>query len=259
MMLAAEVDALQNERHHHGLIYPWNTPVLPCRNLRPKPSLWLGFKPTRAPHDLLNQPTKYATILAQTTIIIAHRRIAYIIKHRERSPTTLILLKISSMASLAQCMLEFKRVHTFSTQIGVTLVIRKIIISIVTLGVIILSFITVMTVQEGQAQARALCVEQAEEALAETEALLAGKQRKITLESIDEFLDNLNQARSCMTRKQRLKTREFSNRLGIERAILLFEQPNCTNFDIPIAGCTPDGWPKHKRVPRNRLVKNPGF
>ena len=156
-------------------------------------------------------------------------------------------------------MLEFKRVHTFSTQIGAVPVIRKIIISLVTLAVIIVSLIAVMTIQKGQAQARALCVEQAEEALSETQTLLSGKQRKITLKSIDELLNNLNQARSCMTRKQRKAASEFSNRLGIERAILLFEQPNCTAVDIPIAGCTPDGWPKHKRVPRNRMVKNPGF
>ena len=136
---------------------------------------------------------------------------------------------------------------------------RKLLFSITTVALVLGSVFAVMTIQKGQAQARATCLEQADQTLSQTALLLNGKRRKITLDNIDSLLNTLNQSRHCMNREQKAKTRDVSKQLGIERAVLLFDQPRCSGTNIPVDGCTPDGWPTNKRVPRIRLVKNPGF
>ena len=136
---------------------------------------------------------------------------------------------------------------------------RKVVLSIIILAILAASGIGFFGVYNGQAQARAICREQANESLEDTKTLLAGNKRKVTLERVDDLFERLNEARTCMSRGQKKETDALTRQLGRERAIILFQQPHCTAFDLPVEGCRSYGWPANRPVPRHRMVHNTGL
>ena len=136
---------------------------------------------------------------------------------------------------------------------------RKVVFFAVIAAILTATGIGIFGLQSGQAQARALCREQGQTTLEDTRALLAGKQRKITLEKVDDLFERLNEARTCMGKRQRHEANALSMRLGRERAIILFQQPHCTATNLPVEGCRSSGWPADRPVPRQRQVHNTGL
>ncbi len=136
---------------------------------------------------------------------------------------------------------------------------NKVVLSIIILAVLAVSGIGFFGVYNGQAEARAVCREQADESLKDTKILLAGNKRKMTLERVDDLFERLNEARACMSSGQKKETDALTRQLGQERAIILFQQPHCTAFDQPVEGCRSYGWPASRPVPRLRMVRNTGL
>ena len=136
---------------------------------------------------------------------------------------------------------------------------RKIVFLVVIAASLTATGLSLFGLKAGQAQARELCREQGQTTLADASALLAGSQRKITLKKVDGLFERLNEARTCMAKKQRQRATSLSMQLGRERAIILFQQPHCTGANLPVEGCSAKGWPAERPVPRQRFVHTTGL